>query len=1176
MDPLLRLWDGQPQFESLLADIARGVAETAVNGLAASQKACLLAAMRRRTGRGGLIVTASLGQAERLALDLETFLPGEPVFVFPALEVLPFEIIAHSPEVLGQRLAAVESLLKGERPLIVAPLAALLRRVVPFGELTSRSFTVRTGDRLNLERVVQTLVELGYERVGLIETRGQFSVRGGILDVFPLAGQAPWRLELFGDEVVSIREFDMATQRSRDTLTERNITPATEAIVPHEGLLPGLGRVRSELGAVLKRLERAGRKTIGDKLRSRVEEALAHIETARSLEGHELYLPFFHAGLDSVDGYLSPEELIFIDEPARLRETAGEVERQVTDVYSALVEQGQVLPTHGHLYQDFAGALSNLRRRQFVTFSLMLRRLPDREPDCLHAFEGRPVASFHGQEAAFLTELGRWRRSGKRTLLVAATTERALRLKESLHSADLAIQPLDALASAGSIAQATGNLEAGFELPFLDLVVVTDGEVLGRVKRRRLLRAPREGARLTDYHELKLGDFVVHAQHGIGVYQGMRTITIDGAQRDYLFIRYAGEDRLYVPSDQIGLVQKYVGAEGAEPSVNKLGGTEWSRVKNRVKAAVQDMAKELLALYAKRQAMPGYAYGSDTVWQAEFEDAFKYEETPDQLHSSADIKRDMEQPRPMDRLLCGDVGYGKTEVAIRAAFKAVLDGKQVAVLVPTTILAQQHYNTFRERFAGYPVRIDLLSRFRSAKEQKATLDKLKTGDVDIVIGTHRAIQDDVVFRELGLLVVDEEHRFGVAHKERLKRLRETVDCLTLTATPIPRTLHMAMVGMRDMSVIETPPEDRFPVQTYVVEYSDDLVRDAIQREVNRGGQAYYVHNRVQTIDRVHRRLEKLLPETRTAVGHGQMKEDDLERVMLDFLEGQYEVLLCTTIIESGLDIANVNTIIIEDADHLGLAQLYQLRGRVGRSNRLAYCYLTYRRDKLVSETAEKRLMAIKEFTELGSGFKIALRDLEIRGAGNILGPEQHGHILAVGFDLYCQLLEEAINELKDEAPPKLPEATIELKADAFLPEEYVSDPRLKIEVYKRIVGARSLEGLADVQAELLDRYGPVPPAVANLLTVARLRCLCRSLGIIAVSGQKDQVLLRFLSARKPDPAHLVKLAQLRRGRLLFSPSRPALVTLRTEGIADGAGVLRLVEDMLVTLGHICQGSASSE
>ncbi len=702
-------------------------------------------------------------------------------------------------------------------------------------------------------------------------------------------------------------------------------------------------------------------------------------------------------------------------------------------------------------------------------------------------------------------------------------------------------------------------MESGFIYPQGKLAIYTEAEIFGQARRPKRVRFSSEGVKLTAFSDLKPGDYVVHINHGIGRYVNIKTLEIAGVHRDYLEVAYAGDDRLFVPVDQMQLLQKYVGVEDEPPKVHRLGGGDWQRVKNRVKESVQEMAEGLLALYAERQSLPGHAFAPDTVWQKEFEEAFVYEETPDQLKAIKEIKEDMERPRPMDRLLCGDVGYGKTEVAMRAAFKAVMDGKQVAVLVPTTILCQQHYQTFSQRFSGYPVTIRAMSRFQSPKEQEETKLGLAEGWVDLVIGTHRLISRDIVFKDLGLLIIDEEQRFGVSHKERLKELSKRVDVLTMTATPIPRTLHMSMVGIRDMSIIDTPPEDRFSVRTYVLEFNEEIIREAIRREMDRGGQVYFVYNRVETIDRMAAYLQNLVPEARILVGHGQMSEEQLERIMFDFYQGEADILVCTTIIETGLDIPNVNTLVVYDADRFGLAQLYQLRGRVGRSNRVAHAYFTYRKDRIIGEVAEKRLAAIRDFTDLGSGFKIAMRDLEIRGAGNLLGPEQHGHIAAVGFELYCKLLEEAIRERKGEQQPETPEPAIDLPVDALLPEDYINDIKQRVEIYRWTAAATSLEGIEALEDEVLDRFGNLPAPVENLFAVAKIKFMAKAIGIASLTQERQEIVARMFPGLSLAAEKVLPIIGKYPGAFRYQPGRTSVLRWRMTGLSQAMLLKRILE-----------------
>jgi transcription-repair coupling factor (superfamily II helicase) len=773
------------------------------------------------------------------------------------------------------------------------------------------------------------------------------------------------------------------------------------------------------------------------------------------------------------------------------------------------------------------------------------------------------MQDFHGQMNVLKAEMDRWRKAGTQVMMLASGDERLDRMRRVLE--DYGID---------EPTMAIGNLQSGFEMPSIHLAVITEGEMFSQKQRkaRKQGRHVDNAERIKSYSELKVGDYVVHQNHGIGKYMGIGTLEVGGIHKDYMHVLYAGGDKLSVPIEQIDLIQKYVGSEDKEPKIYKLGGNEWTRVKSKVRSSVQDIADDLIKLYAERQSAPGFAFEKDSPEQQEFEDMFPYDETRDQIRAIEEIKKDMEQSRPMDRLLCGDVGYGKTEVAIRAAFKSAIEGKQVAVLVPTTILAQQHYETFRERFSGYPFNIQVLSRFRSRKEQNETIKGVRQGTVDIVIGTHRLLSQDLVFKDLGMLIVDEEQRFGVTHKEKLKKLKTNVDVLTLTATPIPRTLHMSMLGVRDLSVIETPPENRFPVQTYVVEHSQTLVREAIEREMARGGQVYYLYNRVQGIQEMAAEINALVPEAKVGVGHGQMSETELEKTILDFLDGEYDVLVSTSIIETGVDIPNVNTLIVHDADKMGLSQLYQLRGRVGRSNRIAYAYFTYQRDKVLTEVAEKRLQSIKEFTELGSGFKIAMRDLSIRGAGNLLGAEQHGFIASVGFDLYSQMLAEEINKRKvsvlgeEDQSNRNWSTSIDLGVDAYLPGDYIYDSIQKIEIYKKVAAVSTFDEASELEDELVDRFGDLPEAVRHLLAVARLKVYGRMYGIESMVQRDDNIVLKFHEGRQQavQTAKLAEIGNRFERRVQFEQGTSMSARIKGKGLNDPQ-LLELLEQFLSAL-----------
>lgn len=1152
---LLKKWHDDPSFLALQKSLS-GPSVRLVTGMEGSQRSFFIAALYASSPSASLVLTADMSRAEKIYEEISGFLPAGETFLFPARDFFyAGEILTTSKEIPQQRIKVLERLALGKKILVVAPVAALLGKLLP-AKIWKASFIKLQPDiRIEREAFLQKLVEMGYERCDLVETEGSFGVRGDIVDIFPYHTPWPVRISFFDEEVESLRYFDPESQRSLELISGLTVFPAQEVILTSEAINRGKAALLKEFGEIAAQLQGKGQEEAADRLRARVEERFVKLENEGQCEGLEQYISYFYPETAGLLDYFPEEGTLFWDEPDSTLAAAESLQKEIHEYRAGLLLQGEILPGQVEVSLDIKEIFENaaLNILALTTFS---RRLPLVRVTGTVNIPARPVPSFMGRLELFKEEVRGWWDEGYEIFIMCEGEERAKEIERLLKDHDFPVcfagkRGEDLLKLATTEMEAAleqnpeqkqkekkkrlsvvlprerarlqrrvdkrlmiikGNLERGFLFPSLNLVVLVDKEIIpGRRKQKTWTRTRGKGA-LRDFQELKTGDLVVHEQHGIGRYMGMRTLDVDGVTRDYLYIKYAGEDRLYLPVEQMDLLQRYTGGEGSAPRIHSLGGQEWARVKNRVKASVQELARELLSLYAAREATKGFAFSPDHVWQKDFEDRFPYEETPDQLRAIEEVKRDMEKPIPMDRLLCGDVGYGKTEVALRAAFKAVMDGKQVAFLVPTTILAQQHYENFMERFKGFPVKIDLLSRFRSPKEQREVIKALKAGVVDIVIGTHRLISKDISFHDLGLLIIDEEHRFGVRQKEKLKMMRQDVDVLSMTATPIPRTMHMALSGARDLSVIDTPPENRYPVQTYVVEYSHNMIKEAIQRELNRGGQVYFIYNRIQTIEKWAQKLQELLPEARIAVGHGQMPEHKLEKIMHEFMQGKYDILLCTTIVEAGLDIPNVNTMVVYDADFFGLAQLYQLRGRVGRSNRLAYCYLTYRKDKVMTEDAVKRLQAIKEFTQLGSGFKIALRDMEIRGAGNILGPEQHGFMMAVGYELYCSLLEQAIETMKGKSEPvtvKEAAPRIDLQVNAFLPSSYVPNQQQKIELYRRIATLESKEELKDMISELRDRYGRLQPPVENLILVMRLKQLAREKGIDSIEQQKEQTLVRF-------------------------------------------------------------------
>jgi transcription-repair coupling factor (superfamily II helicase) len=1103
--PLLNLIATDPDFKKLTGRFLQGEPDL-LTGVSASQKSLVVAALTQVFSGQLLVICHSDSQAERMATDLETLTGKETPVYFPHNELLPHEE-AFEPEVTAARVAALGRILRDEAQLVVTSWAALQRRLIAPEQFQGFLIELEVGREYSLEQLTNQLVGMGYERVEQVQALGQFNQHGDILDLFPLDADDPFRLEFFGDEIDTIRRFRVEDQLSVARVQQMTVLPAREGLWTFEAFQRALPIMEADLQEQADRLEDLGRVKEAASLQGRFREALERLGQGHQLPGSDQFLPWIAPRLVSLLDYL-PQARIILDEPVRGLENYRGLAEETAAILAGFLEKGVVLPREAELFLATEELERAIWGRRPWSCALLTKTPREHGAAETLTLPFRTPPAFHSKVDHLAQEIARWQKRQMVLIMAVAAKERAVRLREVLREQGIASHLVSAGAELrlepGTLQIVIADLEAGLEWIPGRILLLTEAEIYGRQRQRARLRFKQEGARISAFTDLKPGDYVVHINHGIGRFVGLETLEIAGSHRDYLRIEYAGTDRLFVPTDQLGLIQRYIGGADAPPKLNKLGGADWQKLKGRVKESLRDMAEALLELYAQREAILGHAFTPDTVWQHEMEEGFYYEETPDQFRAIQEIKADMEKPKPMDRLLCGDVGYGKTEVAMRAAFKSIMDGKQVGVLVPTTILTQQHFLTFRERFAGYPIVVKVLSRFQSPREQEVVVSGLLKGEVDLVIGTHRLLSGDIYFKNLGLLVIDEEQRFGVAHKEKIKQLRQNVDVLTLTATPIPRTLHMALAGIRDMSVIETPPQGRFPIRTHVMEFNEEVIREAIQRELDRKGQAYFVYNRVATIERMASYLQNLLPQARIAVAHGQMDEDQLEQVMLAFNDGEADILVCSTIIETGLDIPNVNTLVVYDADRFGLAQLYQLRGRVGRSTRIAHAYFCYRREKMLSENAEKRLAAIREFTELGSGFKIAMRDLEIRGAGNLLGPEQHGQIAAIGFELYCRLLEETIRERKGESAPELPEPIVELLADAYLPGDFISDNRQKVELYKQVAEAASVEAVNAVYDAILDRFGNPPPPVENLLNLAKLKALAREIGLASLMKEKNE------------------------------------------------------------------------
>ncbi|MBO1004453.1 transcription-repair coupling factor [Pseudogracilibacillus auburnensis] len=1112
--------------QSVIDGISTGLNEQLVAGLSGTARSLFISTIDQAQQKKTLIVTHQLIHAQQLYDDLIEFSNNPSIYLYPVNELIASEMAVASPGMRGVRINSLTKWLSGNSGILIAPIAALKRILPPPNYWKMHQLPLIDGESIHIESYITSLIDMGYERVEMVTAPSEFSVRGGIIDIYPVTEKHPVRVELFDDEIDSIRYFDADTQRSLEKVTEIVIGPAKELLLKKEDMIRGAEKLEQSLGLTLKKMKSSDEK---EKLMNRIEHDIERLRRAEPFQEMYKYSEFFYENPSSLLDYLPKNGLIIFDEMSRIQESAQTLDIEEAELYKTLLHQQEIVPN-----STFSFDWITLREKmaiQKLYMSVFLRHIPNTQPENIVNLASRTMQEFHGQMPLFKNELGRWEKTGFSVIILAVNENRAEKVQSILHDYGMEIPIKDSIQlPLNNPIITVGNISGGMELPMHKLAIVTENELFKKKQARvRKSQNISNAERIKNYQELKIGDYVVHRNHGIGKYIGIETLQVNKLHKDYLLIQYSGDDKLYVPIDQIDLVQKYVGSEGKEPRLYKLGGTEWAKVKRKVQSSVEDIADELIKLYAERQAQKGYAFEKDTELQQEFEHAFAYQETEDQLKSVEEIKHDMEASRPMDRLLCGDVGYGKTEVAIRAIFKAVIEGKQAAILVPTTILAQQHYQTMQERFQDYPINIGLLSRFRTRKQQNETIAGLKNGTVDVVIGTHRLLTNDVVYKDLGLLVVDEEQRFGVKHKEKIKQIKTNVDVLTLTATPIPRTLHMSMLGIRDLSVIETPPENRFPVQTYVIEHNPAFIREAIEREIARGGQVFLLYNRIDNIEKVAQEIDQLVEAARVTFAHGRMNETELENVMFRFLEGESDVLVSTTIIETGVDIPNVNTLIVYDADRMGLSQLYQLRGRVGRSNRIAYAYFTYRKDKVLTEVAEKRLQAIKEFTELGSGFKIAMRDLSIRGAGNLLGAQQHGFIDSVGFDLYSQMLKEAIDSRKTGKPmeavqPFNPELT--LLVDAYIPETYIEDEKQKIDMYKRFQSFQSTKEMDDLKEELIDRFGDYPKEVEELFLASYLKMVAKVERVEAITekGNRTEMIVEDSRSQQVDGSKLFKLA----------------------------------------------------
>lgn len=1055
--------------------------------------------------RNCVIVTHNEQRAKEIIEDYKCF--DREVLYYPAKDFIFFQADIHGNLLVEQRQKVIKRIIEEQGITVVTTIDGLMDMVMPLSYIKNSILNFSVGEVVDILEIEKNLAILGYDRCSQVEGAGQFAIRGSIIDIYPLTEEVPVRIDLWDDEIDSIKFFDVESQRSIENLNQIIIYPATEYLLTKEELTNGIEKIREEAEEYYGRLRKEMKTEEAYRLKRNIDEFAEQVEILGANGGIDSYIKYFCKDTLSFIEYFDRDNTLFVlDEPNRIAERCNALEKELKESMINRIEKGYMLPKQAEVYMPSSEIFASLALRQTLLLTMLDQKVKEFEPIAKYNIEQKHISSYNNSFEMLVKDLEVYKKKGYRVIILSGSEARGRRMASDIRELGIEAyysEDLDRELMPGEIMLTAGSIHKGFEYSAIKFAIITQNDIFGVTKNKKRRKRKYSGSQIQSFADLNIGDYVVHENHGLGIYRGLEKIEVDKVAKDYIKIEYAGNGNLYILATQLDLIQKYADADARKPKLNKLGTKEWSNTKTRVRHAVKDMAQELVKLYALRQEKKGFQFDKDSVWQNEFEEEFPYQETEDQLIAIEETKRDMESSKIMDRLVCGDVGFGKTEIAIRAAFKAVQSGKQVVFIVPTTILAGQHYSTFSNRMKDYPVRVDMLSRFRTASEQKNTLEGLKTGEVDILIGTHRVLSKDIVFKDLGLLIIDEEQRFGVAHKEKIKQLKSNIDVLTLTATPIPRTLHMSLVGIRDMSVLEEAPVDRQPIQTYVMEYDDEMIREAISREMSRGGQVYYVYNRVNNIEEIALNVAKIVPNATVAFAHGQMSPRKVEQIMYDFIRGDIDVLVATTIIETGLDISNVNTMIIHDADNLGLSQLYQLRGRVGRTNRTAYAFLMYKRDKLLKEIAEKRLQAIREFTELGSGFKIAMKDLEIRGAGNILGAEQHGHMEAIGYDLYCKMLNEAVMFMKGEIEEEEEyETSVDMDIDAYIPASYIKNEYQKLGIYKKIACISNEEEYMDMQDELTDRFGDIPKTVDNLMNIALIKALAHELYITDILGGK--------------------------------------------------------------------------
>ncbi len=1119
MEQLIKVLPNFKKFTSYISDIKNNISPIMLSGLTDSGKTHFSYATSFYSEKPICIITYNEIQAKKLVKDLKFF--TEDVQYFPKREILAYNFLAESKEILNDRIDTLNLVYNNKAKVIVTTIEAVSQKIVPKEVLYKNILKLKVSDECNLEDIKGKLINLGYERYDLVEGKGQFSIRGGIVDVATNTNTGI-RIEFWGDEIDSIREFEIVSQRSTNMIKKAIIYPAHEFVL------------EDSLNNISKKIK----ETQGDE---ELEEDIEQINQGNYIAKIDKYFNSFYTKQSTIIDYLDKNFIIFIDEIEKVKARIENILKDNQNIIKSLIEKKKIVPDSIKILGTYLDFIENTEDKQIVYLEKQDIGFVDRKS--MHAkrngysFSYREVNFFRSSMDLLFKEIQQAEEQGKTIIILAGNEGNCTRIENLLKENNIRRNNIEIL---------KGALSTGFECYDFNLIVISLEEAFSTIKKRKTVSSAFKQGETVVFADLKIGDYIVHKTHGIGQFIGVNTIKADGITKDYIKIKYKDDDILYIPTNNLDNIRKYIGAgETGTPKLNRLGSKEWINTKAKVKSNLREVAQELIELYAKRQSLKGYAFSKDDAWQQQFEDSFPYVETDDQMRSIDEMKKDMETDKPMDRLLCGDVGYGKTEVALRGAFKACMNQKQVAYLVPTTILANQQYESFKERMENFPIRVELLNRFRTKKEQEDIVKKLKLGEIDVIIGTHRILSKDVEFKNLGLLIIDEEHRFGVKDKEKIKALKNNVDVLTMTATPIPRTLHMSIVGIRDMSCLYEPPQNRRPVQTYVLEQDEEVVKEAITKELERDGQVFYLYNKVETIVKKAEEISRLVPEARVGFAHGKMTGRELEEIMIDFINKKINVLVCTTILESGIDIPNANTIIVENADRLGLAQLYQIRGRVGRAEKQAYAYIMYKRDKMLSEVADKRLRAIKEFTEFGSGFKIAMRDLEIRGAGSILGEMQHGHMEQVGYDMYCKLLDEVVKEMKGIEVEEEADVQIDINVSTYIPNTFIENSSQKIEIYQNIALCRNEEDIINVTDEIIDRYGKMPSEVENLLEIARIKEKCKELGIIKVAQKQNSIVFNF-DAKSFDMEIVDFLIKEYRNQIKFSPAKDPYVTYKLQ------------------------------